>query len=220
MLLRKRKEHTHASGGFWSSVVTRSVVSDSLRPRGLQPARLLCPWDSPGKDTGAGCHALVMDPMNEGRCLEGDPGRRSQVSRIFLLSLPQRERPSLHHRHGVRVPQSDSCTGQRADTQAHVSTAHTYGTKPPSKSGRSPGLSVSSICPTSGSCGQVGPSPEHGTFLPRPRLVHSLKMGPRPGNRRVPAIPKEQMTVQALMENSHPAPCSCRRSSSIWHLLY
>ena len=28
-----------------------SDVSDCLRPRGLQPARLLCPWDSPGKST-------------------------------------------------------------------------------------------------------------------------------------------------------------------------
>ena len=27
-----------------------------LRPHGLQPARLLCPWDSPGKNTGVGCH--------------------------------------------------------------------------------------------------------------------------------------------------------------------
>ena len=29
-----------------------SVVTDSMQPYGLQPARLLCPWDSPGKDTG------------------------------------------------------------------------------------------------------------------------------------------------------------------------
>ena len=34
------------------------VMSDTLQPRGLQPARLLCPWDSPGKNTGVGCHAL------------------------------------------------------------------------------------------------------------------------------------------------------------------
>ena len=27
-----------------------------LRPHGLYPARLLCPWDSPGKNTGVGCH--------------------------------------------------------------------------------------------------------------------------------------------------------------------
>ena len=29
-----------------------------LRPHGLWPARLLCPWDSPGKNTGVGCHFL------------------------------------------------------------------------------------------------------------------------------------------------------------------
>ena len=35
-----------------------SVVSDSLQ--GLQPARLLCPWVSPGKNTGANCHFLLQ----------------------------------------------------------------------------------------------------------------------------------------------------------------
>ena len=35
-----------------------SVVPDSLRPLGPQPANLLCPWDSPGKNTGVGCHLL------------------------------------------------------------------------------------------------------------------------------------------------------------------
>ena len=38
---------------------SRSVVSDSLRPHGLQPSRLLCPWDFPGKSTGVGCHHLL-----------------------------------------------------------------------------------------------------------------------------------------------------------------
>ena len=37
-----------------------SVVSDSLQPPGLQPTRPLCPWDSPGKNTGVGCHALLQ----------------------------------------------------------------------------------------------------------------------------------------------------------------
>ena len=37
-----------------------SVVSDSLSPYGLQPARFLCPWDSLGKNTGVGCHALLQ----------------------------------------------------------------------------------------------------------------------------------------------------------------
>ena len=37
-----------------------SVVSDSLQPYGPYPARLLCPWDSPGKNAGVGCHALFQ----------------------------------------------------------------------------------------------------------------------------------------------------------------
>ena len=32
----------------------------TLRPHGLQPARLLCPWDSPSKNTGVGCHAFLQ----------------------------------------------------------------------------------------------------------------------------------------------------------------
>ena len=36
------------------------VVSVSVRPHGLEPARLLSPWDSPGKNTGVGCHALLQ----------------------------------------------------------------------------------------------------------------------------------------------------------------
>ena len=32
----------------------------TLRPGGLLPARLLCPWDSPGKNTGVGCHSLLQ----------------------------------------------------------------------------------------------------------------------------------------------------------------
>ena len=40
--------------------VSHSVVSDSLRPRGLQPSRLLCPWNSPGKNARVGYHALLQ----------------------------------------------------------------------------------------------------------------------------------------------------------------
>ena len=31
-----------------------------LQPHGLEPARLLCPWVFPGKNTGAGCHFLLQ----------------------------------------------------------------------------------------------------------------------------------------------------------------
>ena len=37
-----------------------SVVSDSVRPHGLQPTRLLRPRDSPGKNAGVGCHFLLQ----------------------------------------------------------------------------------------------------------------------------------------------------------------
>ena len=36
-----------------------SVVSNSVWPCGLQPASLLCPWNSPGKNTEVGCYALL-----------------------------------------------------------------------------------------------------------------------------------------------------------------
>ena len=37
-----------------------AVVSDSLQPHGLEPTRLLCPWDSPDKNAGVGCHFLLQ----------------------------------------------------------------------------------------------------------------------------------------------------------------
>ena len=38
---------------------SRSVVSDPQRPHGLQPSRLLHPWDFACKSTGVGCHCLL-----------------------------------------------------------------------------------------------------------------------------------------------------------------
>ena len=42
---------------------SRSVVSDSSQPHGLQPTRLLHPWDFPGKSTGVGCHCLLLSKL-------------------------------------------------------------------------------------------------------------------------------------------------------------
>ena len=41
-------------------VLSCLVVSDALRSQGLPPARFLCPWDSPGKNAGVGCHFLLQ----------------------------------------------------------------------------------------------------------------------------------------------------------------
>ena len=52
--------------------LSHSVVSDSLRSRGLQPARLPCPWDSPGKNAGVDqlCVSLHPLPLESSRGLQ------------------------------------------------------------------------------------------------------------------------------------------------------
>ena len=47
---------------FFGGSVCACMLScfSHVQPHGLQPARLLCPWDSPGKNTGVGCHALFQ----------------------------------------------------------------------------------------------------------------------------------------------------------------
>ena len=42
------------------AVLSCSVMSDSLQPHRRQPTRLPRPWDSPGKNTGVGCHFLLQ----------------------------------------------------------------------------------------------------------------------------------------------------------------
>ena len=40
--------------------VCHSAVSNSLPPHGLQPVKLLCPWNSPGRNTGVGIYSLLQ----------------------------------------------------------------------------------------------------------------------------------------------------------------
>ena len=45
-------------------------VNCSWRSHGMQPARLLCPWNSPGKITGVGSHSLLQGTfLNQGSIL-------------------------------------------------------------------------------------------------------------------------------------------------------
>ena len=53
-----RFQDGHSS--FESESVSCSVMSNSLRLHGLLPARLLCPCNSPGKNTAVGCHPLLQ----------------------------------------------------------------------------------------------------------------------------------------------------------------
>src|SRR5574337_991167 len=73
--------HSHA--GILACLLSHSVVSDSPRPHGLQPTRLLCPWDFPGKSTGVGCHYLLRLYSLWG-CKESDITERLSLSLSFM----------------------------------------------------------------------------------------------------------------------------------------
>ena len=68
---------------FCNKVHACSVVSDSLQPCGLKPARLLCPWNSPGKNTGVSCHSFLQGIF------------LTQGSNPHLLHLPHWQEDSL-----------------------------------------------------------------------------------------------------------------------------
>ena len=56
-------------------------MSDFARPHRRQPTRLPHPWDSPGKNTGVGCHFLLQ-------CMKVKSERKS-LSRVWLLATPR-----------------------------------------------------------------------------------------------------------------------------------
>ena len=62
------------------------VVSDSMQPHRLQPTRLPRPWDSPGKNTGVGCHFLLqrMKVKSESEVAQSCPTLRDPMD----CSLP------------------------------------------------------------------------------------------------------------------------------------
>ena len=59
-----------------------SVMSDSLWPHGLQPTRLLCPWDSPGK-SGVGCRFLLQGIIPNPGIEPGSPVTPALPGRLF-----------------------------------------------------------------------------------------------------------------------------------------
>ena len=69
---------------------SRSVMSDSLWPRGLQPTRLLCPWDFPGKSTGVGCHCLLQ--INSLTRIKRKDTQRSFIPIMHPSQPPQKNR--------------------------------------------------------------------------------------------------------------------------------
>ena len=79
--------------------VSHSVVFNSLRPQGLYPARLLCPWNSPGKNTGVNCHSLLQrNFLGRGG---GQLGKEKNIPLIrpfiFTLSQPSMQENNAPH---------------------------------------------------------------------------------------------------------------------------
>ena len=85
-------------------ILSCSVVSNSLKPFGLQPSKHFCPWNFPGKNTGVGCHFLHLRfhfieltsafPLPElfGACytLQSRSSKLIPIfSNVFTLGLPR-----------------------------------------------------------------------------------------------------------------------------------
>ena len=78
--------------------VSLSVVSDSLQCHGLWLTRLLCPWDSPGKNAGVGCHALLQGIFPTQELNPGLPYCRQilySLSHRGVQLLPKSPSPSV-----------------------------------------------------------------------------------------------------------------------------
>ena len=71
------------SNAKWKWKWSCSVVSDSLRPYGLQPTRLLHPWDFTGKSAGVDCHFLLQGIFPT---QESNPGLPHCKQTLYRLS--------------------------------------------------------------------------------------------------------------------------------------
>ena len=82
-------------------VISHSIVSNSLQPHGLQPTRLLCPWNSAGKNTRVGSHSLLQGIFP------------TQGLNLGLLHCRQ----ILHHLSHQESPEN---SGSRQDIYIHI----------------------------------------------------------------------------------------------------
>ena len=65
-------------------LLSHSSESNSLQPNGLEPTRLLCSWDFPGKNTRVGCYSLLQGNLPNSGTESGSPALQADS----LLSEP------------------------------------------------------------------------------------------------------------------------------------
>ena len=99
-------------------------MSDSVRPHKLQPTRLHRPWDSPGKNTGVGCHFLpqCMKVKSESEVAQSCPTLRDPMdpataaaAKSFQSCLTVR----LHRRQPIRLPCPWDSPGKNTGVGCH-----------------------------------------------------------------------------------------------------
>ena len=85
-------------------------MSDSARSHRWQPTRLPCPWDSPGKNTGVGCHFLLQCVKVESEVAQSCPALRNPMDctlpgssnhGIFQAKVLERVAIAFSHMHIV-----------------------------------------------------------------------------------------------------------------------
>ena len=72
-------------------------MSNSLRPHGLQPTRLLRPWGFPGKSTGVGCHCLLL-PKDE-HIIKEYKQSEIYIKVLYAYEFGSSEESHVYHRY-------------------------------------------------------------------------------------------------------------------------
>ena len=99
------------------------AVSDSLQPHRLQPTRLLCPRDSPGKNIGVGCHFRLQDTHTHTHTAFWGWGWGNGsffLSLSLLCSMWDLTSPTRHWIHVPCVGSSESYTGPPEKSLRHL----------------------------------------------------------------------------------------------------
>ena len=109
----------------WKWKWSRSVAPDSSHPHGLEPPRLLRPWDFPGKSTGVCCHCLLPnkaevdvfldlscffnDPMDVGNLISGSSAFSKSSLNIWKFTVYILLKPGLENFENCFINMWDEC---------------------------------------------------------------------------------------------------------------
>ena len=103
----------------WSNLV---LIHAQSYPLLSNPARLLCPWDSPGMSTGVGCHSLLRGDLPDPVVEPGSPELHTEV--LYHLS----HQGSFMDRGAWQAAVHGAATG--SDTTEWLSKGHVWGQHP------------------------------------------------------------------------------------------